>query len=200
MTFFREDGRCVEKKVVAEKTELPAEFKINCECWAPGPLRRPHCWLRGRAAGSALHPRGPGHENSDTTLSASSHCPSRLQCCGHVPAGLSDPHGDETRLAVCGHLHTPPSILLPSCQDAPRRQASPGPFPPRPSCAHSRIPHEIQDETARGGTTSSMAAPMAGVWGDVGCCGGWGLHGTALSGPSAVGCPGVGTGWQSPYP
>uniref|UniRef100_A0A673U626 Lipocalin/cytosolic fatty-acid binding domain-containing protein n=1 Tax=Suricata suricatta TaxID=37032 RepID=A0A673U626_SURSU len=25
----REDGRCVQKKVMAEKTELPAEFKIN---------------------------------------------------------------------------------------------------------------------------------------------------------------------------
>lgn len=34
---FREDDRCVEKTVVAEKTEVPAEFKISCECWAWAP-------------------------------------------------------------------------------------------------------------------------------------------------------------------
>lgn len=29
----REDGSCAERKILAEKTEVPAEFKISCTCW-----------------------------------------------------------------------------------------------------------------------------------------------------------------------
>lgn len=38
----REDGSCVERTILAEKTEIPAELKINRTCWlcanaSPGP-------------------------------------------------------------------------------------------------------------------------------------------------------------------
>lgn len=29
---FRESNQCVEEKIIAEKTENPIEFKINCKC------------------------------------------------------------------------------------------------------------------------------------------------------------------------
>lgn len=32
---FRENGECAQKKIIAEKTKIPAVFKIDGECWVP---------------------------------------------------------------------------------------------------------------------------------------------------------------------
>lgn len=110
----REDGRCAEQKVVAEKTEVPAEFKISCECRASRPRWAPTCWLTGRAGGLRSGLRVPRR--------ASSHRPSfHLQGCGpgawgRSLLGCSDPGGHETKLTVYGrglgeHLGPPPPAL-----------------------------------------------------------------------------------------
>ena len=33
---FRENGECAQKKIIAEKTKIPAVFKIDGECRVPG--------------------------------------------------------------------------------------------------------------------------------------------------------------------
>ncbi|XP_077609159.1 beta-lactoglobulin-1-like [Crocuta crocuta] len=118
----REDGRCVEKKVVAEKTELPAEFKIN---WA---VRQ----------GPRSTPGGPGMR-----------------------------------------IVTPPSV--------PALTALPA-F----SAVGTSLLASLTPTVMRPGSLSVGVSLEPGFDRK--------LHGTAPSGPSAVGCPGVGTGWQSLYP
>lgn len=82
----REDGSCAERKILAEKTEVPAEFKINCTCWLCADV--PQALGGGEGAGAvptpafiALLPPPPG--TMDGSLLG---WPHSRRCRGHVCA------------------------------------------------------------------------------------------------------------------
>lgn len=116
---FREDGRCAEQKVLAEKTEVPAEFKINCECWAAGPCWTPTRQLTGRAVGLMLWPEGSSVPalTAIAAIRAVAWGPreSLLGCSDPcTPASTSCTLGQETKLADCGRGLGEPVHPLPS--------------------------------------------------------------------------------------
>ena len=53
---FRENGECAQKKIIAEKTKIPAVFKIDGECQVPGGCPPPpgDC---GQVQGAGVGPR-----------------------------------------------------------------------------------------------------------------------------------------------
>lgn len=54
---FRENGECAQKKIVQEKTKIPAVFKIDGECRVPGghPAPQPPGTV-GRVQGAGVGP------------------------------------------------------------------------------------------------------------------------------------------------
>ncbi|KAM8944404.1 beta-lactoglobulin-like [Lycaon pictus] len=114
-----EDSRCAEQKVLAEKTEVPAEFKINCECWAAGPCWTPTHQLTGRAVGLMLWPEGSSVPalTAIAAIRAVAWGPreSLLGCSDPcTPASTSCTLGQETKLAACGRGLGKPVHPLPS--------------------------------------------------------------------------------------